>query len=167
MHDVITKLRNIWQATITSGGGHCAVCDRWGKVYSRPINRTMARSLVWLCGAATNDEGWTDVPKTAPRWVVQSNQLPTLRWWGLVERKGNEGETKTKHSGYWRPTASGLDFVFRGARIPKSVFTYNDTVQGYSYELVAIADCFEDNFDYAATMSTYAPTLHTGTPLCT
>ena len=96
--------------------------------------------------ADVDADGWVDVPNTAPRWLVQSNQLPTLRWWGLVERKGNEGETKTKHSGLWRPTSEGLDFVHHGTRVPKQVFTYNDTVQGYSTETVTIRDCFADNF---------------------
>lgn len=159
--DVIEKLRAIWRGTIESSGGHCPTCDRWGKVYSRPINRTMARALVWLAYAKPDAEGWVNVPADAPRWLVQSNQLPTLRWWGLVERKGNEGETKTKHSGLWRVTAAGLDFTHHGVRIPKNVFTYNDTVQGYGTETVTIKDCFTDNFDYNATMSTHMPTGRT------
>ena len=157
MDSMLTRLRTVWRGVIESSGGHCPVCDRWGKIYARPINRTMARSLIWLCYANADKEGWVDVPTLAPRWVVQSNQLPTLRWWGLVERKGNEGETKTKHSGLWRPTAAGLDFVHHGTKVPKQVFTYNDTVQGNSTETVAIKDCFTDNFDYNATMAGYVP----------
>jgi len=161
MDSMMQRLRTVWRSMIESSGGHCPVCDRWGKVYSRPINRTMARSLIWLCHAPTDDSGWVNVPKTAPRWVVQSNQLPTLRWWGLVERKGNDGDTKTKHSGHWRPTAEGLDFVYANTSVPKQVFTYNDTVQGYGLETVKVGDCFIDNFDYSATMATYAPTRAT------
>lgn len=157
--ELIMKLRSTWRGVIEGSGGHCIVCDRWGKVYGRPINRTMARSLIWLCYATTDNDGWVDVPKTAPRWVVQSNQLPTLRWWDLVERKFNDGETKTKHSGFWRPTPRGLDFVHSGLRIPKMVYTYNDTVQGYGTEDVGIADCFTDNFDFNATMQTYVPSI--------
>jgi len=155
--DVLEKLRAIWRGTIESSGGHCPTCDRWGKVYSRPINRTMAKALIWLAYAKPNAEGWVDVPVTAPRWVVQSNQLPTLRWWGLIERRDNEGKTKTKHSGLWRLTPAGLDFVHRGVRIPKNVFTYNDAVRGYGTETVTIKDCFADNFDYNAAMSAHVP----------
>jgi len=157
MEGMMEKLRGVWRGTIETSGGHCPVCDRWGKIYARPINRTMARSLIWLCYATPDDAGWVDVPKIGPRWVVQSNQLPTLRWWGLVERKNNEGETKTKHSGLWRPTPEGLDFVHNNTRVPKQVFTYNDTVQGYGTETVTIRDCFTDNFDYNATMAGYVP----------
>lgn len=155
--DVLERLRAIWRGTIESGGGHCPTCDRWGKVYSRPINRTMAKSLVWLAYAKPDDKGWVDVPTTAPRWVVQSNQLPTLRWWGLIERRDNNGKTKTKHSGLWRLTPAGLDFVHHGVRIPKNVFTYNDSVRGYGTETVTLKDCFADNFDYNATMSAHGP----------
>lgn len=156
--DIVERLRAAWRATIEDGGGHCVVCDRWGKIYSRPINRTMAHSLIWLAHAEADADGWVDVPKKGPRWVVQSNQLPTLRWWGLVERKPNEGETKTKHSGLWRLTPEGGKFVSHGARIPKHVFTYNDTVQGYGTETVTIKDCFLDNFDYNTVMSTHVST---------
>ena len=155
--DAIEKLRAIWRGTIESGGGHCPTCDRWGRVYSRPINRTMARALIWLAYADHDTVGWVDVANSAPRWLVQSNQLSTLRWWGLIERAPNDGKNKTKHSGVWRVTAAGFDFVHHGVRIPKNVFTYNDTVQGFGTETVTIKDCFTDNFDYNATMSAHLP----------
>lgn len=164
MNNMIAQLRAVWRTTIEGSGGHCPVCNRWGKVYARPVNRTMARSLIWLAHATTNAEGWVDVPKSGPRWLVQSNQLPTLRWWGLVARKENEGETNTKHSGYWCVTDKGLDFLNNGARIPKKVFTYNDTVEAYSAETVTIRDCFKDNFDYQATMTECAGSAIATTP---
>jgi hypothetical protein len=108
---------------------------------------------MWLACAKHDTLGWVDVANTAPRWLVQSNQLSTLRWWGLIERAPNDDKNKTKHSGVWRLTAKGYDFVHHGARIPKYVFTYNDTVQGYGVEMVAFKDCFTDNFDYNAIMS--------------
>lgn len=157
MDDLIQRLRIIWRSIIENGGGRCPVCSRWGKIYGRNINKTMAQSLVWICHAEVDAEGWVDVPATAPRWVVQSNQLPTLKWWGLVERRFNDGKNKTKFSGMWRPTEKGLDFVHNNTRIAKQVFTYNDEVQGFGLDTVTLRDCFEDNFDYNATMNTYLP----------
>lgn len=155
--EILQALRDIWRKKIEAKGGHCPVCDRWGRIYGRKINRTMAKSLVWICQAEADDDGWIDVPAQGPRWLVQSNQLPTLKWWGLVERRSNEGKNKTKHSGLWRPTAMGLDFVNSGIRIPEQVFTYNDEVQGYGTATVTLRDCFKDNFDYNDTMNTYLP----------
>lgn len=155
--DTLYGLREIWRKVIEAKGGHCPVCDRWGKIYGRSINKTMAQSLIWLCYAETDSEGWVDIPAKAPRWVVRSNQLPTLKWWGLVERRGNDKNSKIKHSGMWRPTAKGLDFVHHGTRIEQQVFTYNDEVQGYGTTTITLRDCFKDTFDYEETMNTYLP----------
>lgn len=148
--------RDAWRHTIEGDGGHCPVCDRWGRIYGRGLNETMARSLIWLVSAPM-DGGWVDVPLKAPRWVVRSNQLPTLKWWGLVERCPNDKDSKLKHSGLWRPTALGYDFVNAGARVPKKVFTYNDQVEAHSAETVAIHQCFKQQFDYQEVMNTHFP----------
>jgi hypothetical protein len=143
--------RDLWRETIEGDGGHCPVCDRWGKVYKRNINETMARSLVWLY-ANRSEEGWVDVPNTAPRWLVRSNQLPTLAWWNLVERMENDGYNMTKFSGLWRTTSQGLDFI-QGGEVPKSVFTYNNCVEGFSKDFVHLRDCFSSHFDYEEVMA--------------
>lgn len=153
------NLREEWTKTIEGEGGHCPVCDRWGRIYARNINRTMARSFIWLCQTyLRGSEGengpldWVDVPKDAPRWVVRSNQLPTLAWWGLVERCPKDLEGKAKYSGMWRPTTKGLNFYWGEIKVPEKVYTYNNQVEDYSAKLVSLPECFEDTFDYEATM---------------
>ena len=148
-HTFLDKLRFAWRVDIDGDGGHCPCCDRWGKIYPRSLNETMARSLLWLVNQSANDD-WIDVPQRAPRWLVRSNQLPTLRWWGLVERLDTEDKTK-KHSGFWRATESGVLFAQNRLQVPKKVYTYNAEVEGFSQELVTIKDCIE-NFDYSAVM---------------
>ena len=148
---MIEQIRQDWKHTIEHDGGKCPVCDRWGKVYKRNINSTMAKSLVWLCSASKNEE-WVDVPKTAPRWLVSSNQLPTLKWWGLIDRKEQLNDTK-KFSGFWKPTVLGIDFVYNLKEIPKSVFTYNNNVEGFSLEVVNINDCFSEHFNYKEVLN--------------
>jgi hypothetical protein len=149
-------LRGVWRSVIEGEGGHCPVCDRWGRIYGRNLNKTMAHSLIWLCSASTDDDGWVDVPNKAPRWLVRSNQLSTLRWWDLVVRK-NTAEDKNKYSGLWKPTIVGRDFVHSGARIPLKVFTYNNNVEAKSVETVAIHECFDEYFDYQAVMNDHFP----------
>lgn len=150
----LTELRAEWRCAIEGYGKRCPVCDRWGRIYGRGINETMAKSIIWLV-AQPLENGWVDVPLKAPRWLVRSNQLPTLKWWGLVERCPADPEGKLKHSGLWRPTALGFDFVNAGARVPKKVFTYNDQVEGHSTETVAVHECFKQHFDYQEVMTTY------------
>lgn len=152
--DDLTTLRKSWKETIEHDGGHCPVCDRWGKVYARGINATMAQSLVWLSQAHKDEHGWVDVPNTAPRWLVRSNQLPTLKWWKLVERRANTEESANKYSGMWRVTELGSQFVSGAVSVPKRVFTYNNVVEGFSEEHVFIRDCGFVLFNYPDVMQT-------------
>ena len=154
--DWLDKVRDDWQEVIKHDGGICPVCDRWGKIYGRNINKTMAVSLLWLAQAPTED-GWVDVPNRAPRWVIRSNQLPTLKWWGLVERRQNDPDSKNKHSGMWRVTSTGMAFALDGLSVPKRAFTYNDEVLGFGDDLVKIEGCFKTHFDYQEVMSLYFP----------
>jgi hypothetical protein len=154
MDDIcLNSLRDSWRIAIENDGSHCPVCDRWGKIYGRSINETMAKSLVWLCQAQANNLGWVDVPSTAPRWLVRSNQLPTLKWWNLVERENRSEDSNTKYSGMWRPTNLGQDFVYNGIRVPKKVFTYNNVVEGHSSDTVLLSECFKDYFNYTEVMN--------------
>ena len=91
-----SELRKAWRHAIEHDGGHCPVCDRWGKVYPRSINKSMAKSLIWLCSSDSDADNWVNVPVTGPQWVVRTNQLPTLRWWDLVERRANTEDEKKK-----------------------------------------------------------------------
>ena len=144
----VEELREAWQEITQHEGGHCPVCDRWGKIYARAVNETMARSLIWLAAR----DGWVDVPRDGPRWVVRSNQLPTLRWWGLVERQENH-DPKNKHSGMWRATEKGRGFASNTVSVPYKVFTYNAEPVAWSDAVIHIAECFGTRFDYEAVMS--------------
>lgn len=151
----LSELRAVWRSVIEGDGGHCPCCNRWGKVYPRTLNKTMAHSLIWLAHHSANGD-WVDVPLRAPRWLIRSNQLPALRWWGLIERSEPDEEDKTKkHSGLWRATAKGIQFAQNQLRVPKKVYTYNAEVEGFSDELVSIEDCVEA-FDYSAVMENNA-----------
>jgi hypothetical protein len=149
--------REAWRKAIEGEGAHCPTCDRWGRIYGRSINRTMANSIMWLSVAVADEDGWVDIPSKAPRWLVRSNQLPTLKWWGLVERRYNDKNSKNKHSGMWRITDLGRAFVHGQVSIPKKVFTYNDIVQSVSPENIFIKDCFKLYFDYRDLMNSYYP----------
>ena len=147
----LKRLREDWRATTEGEGGRCPCCDRWGRIYKRSINETMARSLIWLCNAPS-EQGWVDVPTHAPRWLVRSNQLPTLRWWDLVQRARNEDVDK-KHSGMWRATELGRAFAKGEIAMPKTVYTYNGEREKYGDEVIRISECFGTHFSYAEVMS--------------
>ena len=151
----LSKLKKDWRNKIEDKGGYCPCCSRWGKIYGRPLNETMARSLIWLSFAEKDANGWCNVAKDAPRWIVRSNQLSTLAWWGLVERLLIEDKNKkTKFTGNWRVTELGYNFVNGIAEVPHKVFTYNDTVEGSSEKMIKISECFKVYFDYQEIMQT-------------
>ena len=145
-------LRDAWGRTIANDGGHCPVCDRWGKIYLRNINVTMAQGLMWLCRQTGDADGWINVPVVGPQWLVRSNQLATLHWWNLVERKSKDETHKAKFSGIWRPTQLGKDFASGQVRVPKSVYTYNNMVMRYGSQEVLINECLGEVFDYEQVM---------------
>jgi hypothetical protein len=147
---MINDLRDEWHKTIHDAGGVCPVCDRFGIVYRIGLNATMAKSLIWLSKAKSPD-GWIDVPTTAPKFVLRSNQLPTTKHWGLVERRPNDNP-KIRHSGMWRITDKGRLFVNKQLRVPKKVYIYNDVVEAWSPEDVNVEECFAEHFDYQDAM---------------
>ena len=150
LEPTLAAARKQWfESTITDDGGHCPCCDRFGKMYKRKMNRTMAASLLWLSRIGG---GWIDVPKTAPKWVVRTNQLSTLKWWGLIERKAADPTGKVKHTGLWRVTAEGALFAMGITTAPAWVITYNDEPIKFSDKLIHIGDALGADFDYRDVM---------------
>ena len=146
--DTLAQAKREWDQTIKDKGGDCPCCGRFGKIYPRAVNKTMAKSLIWLAGNKTG--GWVNVPELAPRWLVRSNQLASLRWWGLVERN-DENLGDEKHSGYWRATPRGRLFAGDLIRIPKKVFTYAGVPTGFSEEHIRISEVIP-KFSYSDVM---------------
>jgi hypothetical protein len=150
MSNYLEEIRTDWAETIGANGGHCPCCDRWGKVYGRTINQTMARAAAWLA-SHTADGSWVDVPEMAPRWLLRSSQLTILRWWGLIEGQQND-DTKKRSSGKWRITRLGLDWVKGKAQVHQKAFTYNNRVVRFEGPLISISDCMGEFFDYSQMM---------------
>jgi hypothetical protein len=104
-------------------GSKCPCCGGFVRFYQRRINKTMARCLEWLAATSGPDLLWVNVPKDAPRWLLRSNQLATLRHWKLVEKQEQE-KSKSKSSGIWRPTRLGYDWAIGLTEIPEFVVLY-------------------------------------------
>ena len=149
-------------------GVRCPCCDRFAKIYSRGINSTMASGLIWLVQAWESgtrlhsvEDVWGDVANTAPRWLVRSNQLPSLRWWGLLVRPDVKSGSTTKHSGLWGPTEKGMRFAKGRCQVASHVLTYNGQPVGFEGDLVHITECLEENFNYKEIMGEKTDTTST------
>jgi hypothetical protein len=143
---------HIWGSVIKSEGGYCPVCDRWGKLYRRGINANMARHLIWLCLQDPREDGWIDVQRTAPDWMLRSPQLGTLKHWHMVQNAPVKG-AKSRTAGLWKPTDLGLQFAYNQLFVPKYKYIYNDTVFDTEGPDVNIVDCLDDHFDYSELMN--------------
>ena len=139
-------------------GINCPCCGRWAQAYWRGINKTMARALRWLedehnavyyGGDYDCKPIWIDITK-GPAWLLRSNQLATLRWWGLVERMPSDDSAK-KHSGMWRPTLLARSFLRGDMAVPAKVCTVFGEVVDRSYETITVND-IRHHFNYAETM---------------
>lgn len=159
MDSVIARLRDVWQSMIKGSGGHCPVCDKWGKVSAITMTGTCVRSLIWLRNEhIKTGQGWIHVPSTAPRYVMRSYSISSLKHWGLVQQRAEvpepkeKGKPKTKYSGYWRITPVGQDFLDGLCQMPKKVFIYNDARWGASDDMTHARNCLDEQFDYDAMM---------------
>ena len=151
--EFIPVLRDHWRKTIEDVGGYCPCCERWGKIYKRPLNSTMARSLMWLVNTPHRGDGWTHVPDVAPTWLLRAPQLTSLSYWGLVVPFSKE--SKLLSSGLWKPTNNGIRFAHNELRVPKYVFLYNNRVLETTGEDVSIVECLGDKYDYNAITENY------------
>ena len=150
----LPTLREEWRLKIEGDGGYCPCCDRWGKIYRRSINASMARSLLWLVQQPDRGDGWVHVPSVAPAWLLRSNQLATLHLWGLV-MSFDPTESKLAASGLWRPTDLGLRFAQKMATAPKYAYVYNNQVEEFEGPQVTVEDCLGDKFDYHTLLANF------------
>jgi len=113
-------------------GSVCPCCEQYAKRYIKV-------------------EGWIDLPETAPRFVIKSNEIGKLQHWGLVEQRPSE-DTSQKTSGIWRPTEKGIDFARRKIQVSSHVFLYNNIVRDWSDEMVGIDKALGSKFNYSELM---------------
>ena len=158
--EIEAVIRKEWQDTIEDKGGHCPICNRWGKVNPINMRGVMVKTMHRL---STKPYGeWVDVPNTAPRFVTRSYAFATLKHWNMVEQNHPPPLTKeereggvtreTRTSGLWRLTQVGRDFIYGRSTAPKVVFVYNDHKVGESDHSVTARDCANEKFNYDAMM---------------
>ena len=131
---------------IKGDGMTCPCCNRWGKVYGYRVNSTMVRGLFWLFIAGKGD--WINIQEKAPRFILRSKSLSTMKYWGLVERKPKGLSDGKRSSGIWKITNDGISFIHRNLYINKKVFVFDDKVVARSDELVGVDDCIRNKFLY-------------------
>jgi len=152
----LIKLRKEFIEHIKEKGVHCPVCDRYAKIYRRKLNSTMARGLIWLYHEGGKDQRLYVNFSRMPPFLLKSNQLASNRWWNLVERKPND-DPKIKHSGMWRLTTLGRNFVMGYTAVKSHIWHYNSQALGFDGEWIKIQEALGEHFNYSEMM---AESLH-------
>ncbi len=152
-NDTLNEMRDNWSVVIAKDGGYCPCCDRWGKIYRRGLNSSMARQLIWLVHAPDRGDGWTHVPSSAPAWMLRTHQMPTLHLWGLVTCAPSM--TKLASSGLWKPTEKGIAFALNHISVQKYVYVYNNAVMDREGEEIRITDALGNKYNYQDIMANY------------
>lgn len=133
-------------------GVRCPECDRYCKVYQRPITSTMARWLISLVRRWEKEPRWYS---TSESWSLAINRgtgdIGKLAYWGLADSAVNTHPSK-RGSGWWLPTRAGIQFVYGAIRVPKHAIIYNDKCINLVGDPVSIQDCLGKRFDYGLLM---------------
>ena len=135
-------------------GAHCPCCERFIKLYRRPLSASMARYLIVLAKKSGTGNPWLHVETDFRDVSIPSRgDYAKLRYWGLIEPKPGVSERGTRTNGYWRITDKGRDFVAGNALVPSHVFLLNNRLVGFSDKSVTIRDALGSAFSYDELMA--------------
>lgn len=134
-----------------SEGIICPCCDRFAKKYTRSLNATMARGLIWLYCQTPGGFDWVNIQSTGPAWLLRSSQMSSTTLWGLVEKQPSKDRAKSA-SGVYRLTDRGRLFTLGLVAIPRQVIEYRGVPLEYSTDTIYIRAALQNKFDYSALM---------------
>jgi hypothetical protein len=141
-----------FQKARLSVGVVCPCCQRFGKVYVRKFNKGMATNLINLYRRTRS--GFVHLPSTAPRYILNDNQVGKLVFWNMAVAQPNEDDPSKNKSGCWKITDTGIDFVEGRIMVWSHVIEYNQIVEGFrEKKRVNISDALGRPFHYQELMS--------------
>ncbi len=143
--------REYFEGAETSEGTRCPCCERYGKVYRRKLNATMAAALVRLHALTHNKEReWFD-PKefTLP---YEGGEYGKLQFWELVVTQPST-DPKRKGSSKWKITDKGKKFVRGELKVPAYAVVYDGELRRLEGPPLAIVVALGSVFSYAELMA--------------
>lgn len=139
----------------------CPCCGQLARRYRRALDGMMAEGLVRLVIKFLQTKDWVhvhDIPLGDRDVRAMGGHFALLRHWGLTIAKERDESTRGRTSGYWKPTAHGIDFALSRRAEPAAVFIYNNTVYGKDSRKILIRDSLDEKFDYLSMVSPYLTT---------
>jgi hypothetical protein len=141
----MAEMKDKWRKTIEGDGGFCPCCGKWGKIYKYKLSQHLALALRWIM-VHGDEEGWVDVQKKGPRWMLRAKTYPLLVHWQMIEGAA-------KRSGIWRVTQKGREFATGQTSAAAAVWVYDNTIYEVSDSLTSYRGCFGKHFDFDELMS--------------
>lgn len=135
-----------WLRERVEEGAVCPCCTQFAKVYTRPLNSGMARSLIEMYRIAGMD--WVHIPTAIG---ARSREEGKMRYWDLVEDSGDIRPDGGR-AGWWRVTPHGARFVLRQIKVQKYARIYDDRLLNLKGNLVDIQDVLGTKFDLRKLM---------------
>ena len=132
----------------------CPVCNRLVRIYKRPLHAEMALFLVKLVRKYQQDPKWYSTEEILAgdnHLKVGGTNGSLLIHWELIERSDNTNRGNAP-CGLYRPTLSGIDFVYMKRREPSHVHLRNNIREGASDKKVYITEALGKKFDYQTLM---------------
>jgi len=132
-------------------GSDCPCCGQYVKLYRRKLNSSMARGLIELYrwSLEKGEQTWAKIRDDLDVPELLSRQIPTTRYWGLVERSGDAADDGNPSQGLYRLTDLGRAFVNGKVAVPMRAYVYNDKLRGRSKQTCTIVDALTEKFSYS------------------
>lgn len=139
-------------------GTVCPCCDQHAQTYRWSLYSSIAKALMMLDHIAAPGE-FVHVNVLKERGWRGQGGMAHARWWGLVEEE-DKVRSDGGHSGCWRLTQYGKDFIYGRAVIYRYVWVYNRQVLRWSgppfqdsMQTVTIEDALGKKFNYRAMLA--------------
>jgi hypothetical protein len=142
-------------AASTAKGSTCPCCSRFGKVYKRKLNSSMAAVLVLIYRyrhqGYVHAQTLINATNNAAVAAAIRGDFAKLRYWGLIVDKPDTTSDK-KHSGFWAITPEG-EYYARGlSLVQEYVYIYNTKALGFDGEKINIYQALTNRFSYSDLM---------------
>lgn len=129
-------------------GSHCPVCTRWAQLQKWQMTGRDGKLLIQMYNSKT--EYIHIMKKLSP----PDGRYARMRFWGLIEARGDVPKGDVKASGFWKITDKGRQFVENRIRVPKKVKVFNNHSYGFiDDESVSIYEVLGKKFSYSELMS--------------
>jgi hypothetical protein len=135
-------------------GCQCPCCGQYAKIYKYKLFATSAMALIVLYKLSKkSSEEYFHVSSFAEqiKFKKRSPHFAELRFWGLIE-SSKEKHIDKKHSGYWKITKKGIDFVQNKIKVDEYILIYNNQYLGFDGDKISIKHALSNKFSYEELM---------------